>query len=129
MLSTKPLQTSFKPVGGKTHGWCVLLQRFWATDDFEISKMKTYPIEKKQDTIALVQEGATIADVANVTGVHERTIWKWLATAAETGLQSAARPGPKSFFPELAERHIFEWVVCRQLVGHPVGWSVVIRKA
>jgi transposase-like protein len=36
--------------------------------------MKTYPIEKKQDTIALVQEGATIADVANVTGVHERTI-------------------------------------------------------
>ncbi|KAF4141368.1 Tc5 transposase DNA-binding domain [Phytophthora infestans] len=33
------------------------------------------------------------------------------------------------FFSEVAEQQLFNWVAGRQIVGHPVGPSVIIGKA
>ncbi|KAE9277414.1 hypothetical protein PR003_g28800 [Phytophthora rubi] len=90
---------------------------------------KTYTIETKLATVAQVKGGRTAAAVATATGVHECTIRKWMVAAAQGGLQSPSRPGPKPFFPDQAERHIYDWVIGRQLLGHPVGRSAIIHKA
>ncbi|KAE8893910.1 hypothetical protein PF010_g1708 [Phytophthora fragariae] len=69
----------------------------------------TYPREKKQAVIAQVQEGDAVVDVAATSGVHERTIRKWLATAKEGRSLSATRPGSKPFFHQVAEQHLDDW--------------------
>lgn len=89
----------------------------------------TYTVDFKQATIAQVQAGSTVVDVAAVTGVHERTIRKWLHALAEGKSLKAGRPGPKTFLPKAAEDHLYDWVVGRQLIGHPVERAVIIRKA
>ncbi|KAG3155286.1 hypothetical protein PC128_g22115 [Phytophthora cactorum] len=89
----------------------------------------TYTAERKQDSVAQVQAGAAVVAVAAATGVHERTIRMWVGAAKEGSSLSASRPGPKTFFPEAAEHHLYDWIVGRQLVGHPVGRSAIIRKA
>lgn len=88
-----------------------------------------YTTERKQAIVAQVQAGAAVVAVAAATGVHERTIRKWLTAATEGRSLSAARPGPKPFFPQVAEHHLYDWIIGRQLVGHPVGRSVIILKA
>ncbi|ETN02813.1 hypothetical protein PPTG_23844 [Phytophthora nicotianae INRA-310] len=89
----------------------------------------TYTVDFKQATVAQVQAGSTVVDVAAVTGVHERTIRKWLQALAEGKSLKAGRPGPKTFLPKAAEDHLYDWVVGRQLIGHPVERAVIIRKA
>ncbi|KAE9274882.1 hypothetical protein PR003_g29483 [Phytophthora rubi] len=90
---------------------------------------KTCTIETKLAAVAQVEGGRTADAVATATGVHERTIRKWVVAAAQGGLRSTSRPGPKPFFPDRAERHIYDWAVGRQLVGHPVGRSAIIQNA
>ncbi|KAI9980827.1 hypothetical protein PInf_010160 [Phytophthora infestans] len=89
----------------------------------------TYTVDFKQATIAQVQAGSTVVDVAAVTGVHERAVRKWLHALAEGKSLKAGRPGPKTFLPKVAEDHLYDWVVKRQLIGHPVERAVIIRKA
>jgi hypothetical protein len=66
--------------------------------------MKTYTIDNNQIAIALVQAGTAVADVANVTRVHERTIRKWLATAAETAAKCCTS-GPTSILSRSDTKH------------------------
>ncbi|RAW33911.1 hypothetical protein PC110_g9773 [Phytophthora cactorum] len=89
----------------------------------------SYTTERKQDIVAQVQAGTAVVAVTAATGVHERTIRKWVGAAKEGRSLSASRPGSKTFFPEAAEHHLYDWIVGLQLVGHPVGRSVIIRKA
>ncbi|KAG1713336.1 hypothetical protein DVH05_001123 [Phytophthora capsici] len=91
----------------------------------------TYTVDFKQATIAQVQAGSTVVDVAAVTGVHERIIRKGLQAQAEGKSLKAGRPGPKTFLPKAAEDHLYDWVKvgllgCGVLVGH--GWYKGFKK-
>ncbi|GMF30864.1 unnamed protein product [Phytophthora fragariaefolia] len=88
-----------------------------------------YTAKENQATIALVQAGSSIFAVVEASGVHDRTIRKWLVAAKEWKPLTAARPGPKPFLPEAGEQHLYDWAVRRQLVGRPEGKSHIMRKA
>ncbi|EEY63534.1 uncharacterized protein PITG_15885 [Phytophthora infestans T30-4] len=77
----------------------------------------TYTVDFKQATIAQVQAGSTVADIAAVTGVHERTIRKWLHALAEGKSLKAGWPGPKTLLPKVAEDHLYDWVEVGLLGG------------
>eukprot|EP00644_Phytophthora_capsici_P004068 jgi/Phyca11/108352/e_gw1.15.519.1 len=91
--------------------------------------VKIYTATEKQAIIAEVQVGETIVAVSESSGAHERTIRKWIKTFKERSSLAAARKGPKTFFPQDVEQHLYDWIVGRQLVGRPVGRSGIIFKA
>ncbi|GMF41501.1 unnamed protein product [Phytophthora fragariaefolia] len=127
--------------GGKTHcnggrggqetgGRTALATTAMKYSHFQTCTMVSiYTANEKQATIALVQAGSSIVAVAKASGIHERTVRKWLAAAKEGKYLTAARPGPKPFLPEAAEQHLYDWAVGRQLVGHSVGRSHFMPKA
>ncbi|EGZ12811.1 hypothetical protein PHYSODRAFT_334665 [Phytophthora sojae] len=76
--------------------------------------VNTYTQERKQEIIGEVQAGSAVTTVATATGVHEKTIRKWLAAANEGKSLASSRPGPKPFFPPVAEQQLCDWVIGRR---------------
>ncbi|KAG1698208.1 hypothetical protein DVH05_015198 [Phytophthora capsici] len=75
----------------------------------------TYSTDTKTAIVAKILSSATVSDVAAQTKIPERTIRKWV---------------PKSKVPHMppeAERHLFEWVVGRHIVGYPVDRTVILK--
>ncbi|KAE8982484.1 hypothetical protein PR001_g23713 [Phytophthora rubi] len=91
--------------------------------------MPKYPTELKNEAVHQVQGGASVSDVAAASGVLERTIRKWLAAVKDGSSLKPVRRGPKPLLPEEAERHIYDWIVGRQLVGFPADRGQILRKA
>ncbi|KAI9980815.1 hypothetical protein PInf_010144 [Phytophthora infestans] len=91
--------------------------------------MVKYRTEVKAEAVALVRGGVPVSAVAERMGILKRTIRKWVQAATSGKSLEPARRGPRPLLPEEAERHIYEWVVGRQLVGFPADRHQFLRKA
>ncbi|POM58217.1 Hypothetical protein PHPALM_37165, partial [Phytophthora palmivora] len=72
---------------------------------------------------------AIVAQVCNESRILERTIRKWVAAAEHNPSLEPRRRGPKPRLPHEAERHLYEWIVGRQILGYPVDRSMILKKA
>ncbi|KAE8903640.1 hypothetical protein PF005_g9315 [Phytophthora fragariae] len=88
---------------------------------------KSYPADVKTAVVAQVQRGGSVAAVSTNWGVPKRTVRKW-GSKAQNG-QLLCRRGPQPRLLDAAERHLYDWVVGRQLVGHPVDRAFILKKA
>ncbi|KAF4130497.1 DDE superfamily endonuclease [Phytophthora infestans] len=89
----------------------------------------TYSTDTKTAIVAKILSGAAVPEVAAQTKILERTIRKWVTKSKLEQSLEPRRRGPKPHLPPEAERHLFEWVDGRQIVGYPVDRTVILKRA
>ncbi|KAE9000564.1 hypothetical protein PR001_g18756 [Phytophthora rubi] len=87
----------------------------------------SYPTDVKTAVVAQVQSGKSVATVSADWSVPKCTVRKW-GSKAQNG-QLFCRHGPQPRLPDAAERHLYDWIVGRQLVRPPVDRAFILKKA
>ncbi|KAE9042084.1 hypothetical protein PR001_g6355, partial [Phytophthora rubi] len=91
--------------------------------------MPAYTIEDLNTAVQRVLAGEKARNVSDSTSIPYRTLTKWVAKGKMGIFRAPARRGPAPLLSGPAEECLVEWIVGRQLVGHPTSRKEIIYKA
>ncbi|EGZ25887.1 hypothetical protein PHYSODRAFT_256042 [Phytophthora sojae] len=91
--------------------------------------MPAYEIEDLNSAVKRVLAGDSARSVSDSTPIPYRTLTKWVAKGEMGIFRAPVRHGPAPLPSQPAEACLVEWIVGRQLVGHPASRKEIIFKA
>ncbi|OWY94480.1 Retroelement [Phytophthora megakarya] len=92
-------------------------------------RRKPYADKDLDDAVDRVLAGELVSPVSKDTNIPRITLSDHVKRAQAGTRHQRQRPGPAPLLPDEAENSIFEWVVARQQVGHPVCRTTILRRA
>ncbi|EGZ05374.1 hypothetical protein PHYSODRAFT_261985 [Phytophthora sojae] len=91
--------------------------------------MPAYEIEDLNSAVKRVLAGDSARSVSDSTPIPYRTLTIWVAKGKMGIFRAPVRHGPDPLLSQPAEACLVEWIVGRQLVGHPASRKEIIFKA
>ncbi|EGZ15634.1 hypothetical protein PHYSODRAFT_507771, partial [Phytophthora sojae] len=92
-------------------------------------KRRHYAPRRLNSAVKRVLAGDSARSVSDSTPIPYRTLTKWVAKGKIGIFRAPVRHGPASLLSQPAEACLVEWIVGRQLVGHPASRKEIIFKA
>ncbi|KAG4061629.1 hypothetical protein PC123_g3454 [Phytophthora cactorum] len=87
-----------------------------------------YGDKELDDAVQAVLAGAQLKATSKERNIAHSTLKKYVAAARMNAPLEANRRGPPPMLPKSSEDSIRDWILERQVSGHPVGRRDVIRK-
>ncbi|KAG2782778.1 hypothetical protein PC116_g22652 [Phytophthora cactorum] len=88
-----------------------------------------YGDKELDDAVQAVLAGAQLKVTSKERNITHRTLKRYVAAARKNAPIEANRRGPPPMLPKSSDDSVRDWILERQVSGHPVGRRDVIRKA